>query len=116
MSVKETPLAKVKRLHSTKEALLDSLVADLAKENGEDEGELKQRLVGAPNSKLLRLAGAVRELKDKYGSKNQLADALSTAQGKAKDSDYVAKLRTLSIPALLDRMHAASKKTRAATK
>lgn len=107
MSVKETPLAKVKRLHSNKEALLDSLVADLAKENGEDAGELKQRLAGAPNKKLLRLANAVREVKDKYGSKEKLVDALSKAQGKAKDGDYVAKLRTLSIPSLLDKMHAA---------
>lgn len=108
MAIKESPLAKVKRLHGTKESLVDTVVADLARENGEDAGELKQRLLGSSNQQLLRLAEVLKTVKDKYGSKDKLVDALSAARGKAKDGDYMAKLRTLPLPRLLDMMRAAS--------
>lgn len=108
MAIKESPLAKVKRLHGTKESLVDTVVADLARETGEDAGELKQRLLGSSNQQLLRLAEVLKTVKDKYGSKDKLVDALSAARGKAKDGDYMAKLRTLPLPRLLDMMRAAS--------
>lgn len=108
MAVKETPLAKVKRLHGTKEALVDSVVKELAKANDEDEGELKQRLLGSSNKQLLRLDEVLSTVRDKYGDKDKLVEALSAAKGKAKDGDYVAKLRTLPLPRLLDMMRAAS--------
>lgn len=107
MAIKETPLAKVKRLHGSKESLVDSVAADLARESDEDAGELKQRLLGASNKQLLRLAEVLKTVKDKYGSKDKLVEALSAARGKAKDGDYQAKLRTLPLPRLLDMTRAA---------
>ncbi|WP_428265207.1 hypothetical protein [Haliangium sp.] len=103
MSVKEAPLAKVKRLHGSKEALIDSLAAALAKHSDDGQDEIKARLAGAPNTKLLRLHEALAAVGDKYdGSKDKLVEIVSAARGHAKDADYVAKLKTFSIPKLLD--------------
>ena len=109
MSVQETPLAAMKRLYGSKDKLVDSIASSLRDED-EDEGELKQRLLGAPNKKLLRLAEVVKTVKEKYGSKDKLVQELADALGKAKDSDFAAKLKTYSLPRLVDMMSVASKK------
>lgn len=108
MSVKETPLATVKRLHGSKEALVNSLVADLAKDSDESEAELKQRFMTVSNKKLLRLASSLETIRDKYGSKEKLVEAVSAAQGKSKDQDYKNKLHSYSIHRLLDMARSAS--------
>ena len=109
MSVKETPLARVKRLHGSKEKLVDAVVDLLAKESSDESpGELKVRLMAVSNKKLLRLHDSLVEIKDEYGSKEELVRALSEAQGKARDADYVNKLQTQSIYRLLDLMKATS--------
>jgi hypothetical protein len=102
MSVKETPLAKVKRLHGGKETLVDSLVAALAKDSDESTEELKQRLMTVSNKKLLRLSQALQQVREKYGSKDKLVEAVSTAKGKSRDQDYIDKLHSLPITRLLD--------------
>ena len=118
MSVKEAPLAQVKRLHGSKEKLVDATVEILGKEEDSDESsaELKVRLMAASNKKLLRLHGSLVTLKEKYGSKEKLVESLSEAQGKSKDEDYKAKLHTYSIHQLLDMMNAASRKARSSRK
>ncbi len=101
--MKETPLAKVKRIYGSKEALVDAILASgLAKESDEDSGSLKQRLLKASNKKLLRLSDTVKKVTDSYGSKERLVEALSSARNKAKDSDFVNKLQALSLTRLLD--------------
>jgi hypothetical protein len=102
MSVKETPLAKVKRLHGSKEKLVDSLVEKLAKDSDESDSEMKQRLMTVSNKKLARLAAAMTLLDEKYGGKDQLVEVVCQARGKAKDQDYRAKLASYSVPRLLD--------------
>lgn len=102
MSVKETPFATVKRLHGTKEKLVDSLVSRLAADSDESKGELKERLMSVSNQKLLRLSAALQTMAEKYGSKSQLIDAVSSARGLAKDQDFKDKLEGFSVPRLLD--------------
>lgn len=107
MSVKESPLAQVKRLHGSKEKLVDSLVDALGKDAGDESPEaLKQRLQSSSNKKLLRLAKAISTVNTKHGSKDKLVQTVSAAKGHAKDQDYVAKLQTMSIPRLLDMVNA----------
>ncbi len=113
MSVKETPLAKVKRLHGSKEKLVETVVDMLGKESSDESpAELKARLSAASNQKLLRLHASLVEIKDKYGSKDQLVQALCDAKGKGKDGDYVSKLGSYSIHRLLDMMRSASRDSR----
>lgn len=107
--MKETPLQTMKRRFGSKEKLVDSLV-DAVKEAGEEAAEVKDRLLKASNKKLLRLAEVSSTVKDKYGSKDKLAEALGTAMGRARDNDYVNKLRTYSQAKLLDMMRAAQRR------
>lgn len=102
MSVKETPLATVKRIHGSKEKLVDSLVPQIAKDSDESKAELKERLMCVSNKKLLRLSAAFQQMQEKYGSKSALIDALSKGKGKDKDEDFKVKLADYSIPRLLD--------------
>ncbi len=107
-SARETPLTQVKRLHGSKETLIDALAADLARESGDSKDEVKERLAGAPNAKLLRLHTALASVREKYGSKDKLIQAISQAKGHGKDQDYAAKLQSYSITRLLDMARSAS--------
>jgi hypothetical protein len=108
---KETPLQAVKRLYQSKDKLIDKVV-DVAREAGEEASEVKERLATASNKKLLRLAEVGKTVKDQYGSKDKLADALGKALGKAKDKDYVARLRSFSSARLLDMMRSAGRRAK----
>lgn len=107
-TARETPLAKVQRLHGSKDKLIDALVADLARETGDDKDEVRARLAGAPNTKLLRLHTALTSVREKYGSKDKLIQAIAQAKGHGKDQDYANKLQSYSIPRLLDLARSAS--------
>jgi hypothetical protein len=108
---KETPLQAVKRLYGNKEKLIESVV-EVARGAGEEAGEVKDRLVSVSNKKLLRLATVGKSIKDKYGSRDKLVASLSSSLGKAKDNDYVEKLKSLSSSRLLDMVKAAERKVR----
>src|SRR5262245_42813865 len=100
MPGKETPLQAVKRLYGTKEKLVDS-IASVFKGAEEEAAEARDRLLKASNAQLLRLAGAAKTLKEKYGSRDKLVGTVSSALGKAKDKDYVEKLKGFSVTRLL---------------
>lgn len=108
---KETPLQAVKRRFGSKEQLVDSL-AEAVRGASEDAAEAKERLKTLSNKKLLRLAEISQTVKDQYGSKDKLVDALSQSIGRAKDNDYVNKLRTLSTARLMDMKRAADRRLR----
>lgn len=111
---KETPLQTVKRLYGSKDKLIDSVV-DAAKGAGDDVSDLKERLMTASNRKLLRLAAVSQTIKERYGGRDKLIGKLSETVGKAKDSDYVEKLRGLSSARLLDLMGAAERRAKKAS-
>lgn len=95
------PKARVGEAHGSKAALAKAIAPLLARTD-EDAGALEGRLKKASNAQLLRLSRATQTLKDKYGSRDKLIAAISEAQRKAKDKDYLAKLDSLSLPYLLD--------------
>lgn len=101
----------MRRLYQSKDKLIDK-VADVAREADEDVAEVKERLATVSNRKLLRLAEVGKAVKEKYGSRDKLVAALSQAVGKAKDADYVNRLKKFSTARLLDMMRAAEKRAR----
>jgi len=95
------PLGRVKERHGSKEDLVKILVEPLA--NGtEDTDVLRGRLLKASNHQLLRLQRVVATVKDKWGGRDKLIDAIGKAMNKAKDQDYLARLATFSLPRLLE--------------
>lgn len=96
----KSPLARVKEEFGSKDKLVDKIVGLLGS-GDESKDDLRKRLLGAANGKLLRLAGRATALKE-VGGHEKLAAAAAGALGRSKDADYVAKLGTYSTGRLLD--------------
>ncbi|MDX2020244.1 MAG: hypothetical protein SF187_08380 [Deltaproteobacteria bacterium] len=107
------PLAIVKAKFEKKDKLVDELVGLLSKETDEPKEDLRKRLLGVSNTKLLKLHSAASTVKDKFGgSRSKLVEAAATAQGKAKDKDYVGKLESFSSARLIDIQKAANRRAK----
>jgi hypothetical protein len=112
MSTKKSPLGRTKDEHESKEKLVDKLVGILGAitGGGETKEDLKGRLLAASNKKLLRLFSVSNEIKSSFGSVDKAAEAVAKSLGRAKDADYVKKLKTYSAGKLLDLYRAAEKR------
>ena len=106
------PLAKLKAVYGSKESLVGKLVDPLAGKD-EDTDALKARLLTASNKQLLRLAKVVETVTKKYGSRDKLVASLGKAMNKAKDTDFLAKLASLSLPKLADLAASHERRTKA---
>jgi hypothetical protein len=95
------PKERVVARHGGKAELAKQLAESLARDD-EDTDVLAARLQKASNAQLLRLAHVSETVKQKFGDRGKLVAAISAAQHKAKDKDYLAKLDTYSLPHLLD--------------
>jgi hypothetical protein len=114
---KKSPLALVNEKFGGKDKLVDKLVGIIeTQDGGEDKEALKKRLLGVSNTKLLKLHDVSASVKDGYGSREKLVTAAATAQGRAKDKDYVAKLGTLTTKRLFDVTKTAEKRSKAAAR
>ena len=108
-----SPLARVKEEFGGKDKLVDKIVGLLGSEADESKDELRKRLLGAANKKLIRLHKIATAVKE-HGGHDKLASDTATSLGRAKDKDYVEKLGTFSNGRLLDLLGAAE--TRATRK
>jgi hypothetical protein len=106
------PKAKLAALHGSKQALAKTLAESIARED-EDTDVIAGRLNKASNTQLLRLSRVVETIKEKFGSREKLIASIGTAENKAKDKDYLAKLDALSLPHLLDLATAHQRRARA---
>ena len=100
LAVKKTPLARVKDEFGGKDKLVDKIVGVLDS-GDESRDDLRKRLLGVSNTKLIRLHLVATKTKE-AGGHDKLVTATAEAQGRAKDKDYVAKLGGLSNARLLD--------------
>jgi hypothetical protein len=109
MAIK-SPLARVKEEFGGKDKLVDKIVGLLGSESeGESKDDLRRRLLGAANSKLVRLHGAATQLKE-LGGRDQLATAAATEMGHGKDKDFVEKLSSYSTGRLVDLLSSARRR------
>lgn len=106
------PGGRVKANHGGKEALAKALASALAV-GGEDADTVAGRLKTASNTQLLRLQRVVETVKQKWGSREKLIEAITSAAKSGKDKDYVAKLSTFSLPRLVDLATSAQRRARA---
>jgi hypothetical protein len=105
-----SPLARVKEEFGGKDKLVDKLVG-LVDAGDESKDDLRKRLLGAANSKLLRLHVVATKVKAQ-GGHDSLASAAAAAVGHGKDKDFVAKLESLSNGRLVDILEAGQKKAK----
>jgi len=111
MIAKKTPLQQVKDDHGGKSKLVE-VILSLVDTGEEAVDDAKARLLKASNKKLLRLQAAASAIKDKYGSPEKLVDFVAGKLNRAKDSDFVEKLRAYSPARLLDLARSLAKEPR----
>lgn len=104
----KSPLARVKETFGGKDKLVDKIVALLGS-GDEPKDDMRRRLLGAANSKLVRLHGVATQVKE-LGGHDKLADAAAQELGRGKDKDYVAKLGTFSSGKLVDILQSARRR------
>jgi hypothetical protein len=112
-ALKKSPLARVKDEFGGKDKLVDKIVGVLDA-GDESKDDLRKRLLGVANNKLIRLHTVATRTKQE-GGHDKLAAAAADKMGKAKDKDYVAKLETFSNGRLIDMLSAAERRNGAAS-
>ena len=108
----KSPLARVKEEFGGKDKLVDKIVGLLGS-GDEPKDEMRRRLLGAANKKLVRLHSVATQVKD-LGGKDGLAGATAQEMGRSKDKDYVAKLGTFTSGRLIDMLQAARRRNKRA--
>jgi hypothetical protein len=103
-----SPLARVKEKFGGKDKLVDTIVGLLGS-GDEPKEEMRRRLLGAANRKLIRLHGVATQVKN-LGGKDQLAAAAAAELGRAKDKDYVTKLSSFTSGKLVDILQSAQRR------
>jgi hypothetical protein len=111
-----SPLALVKEKFGDKQ----QLVAALEKLTGEDlwvsRTNAGKGLAHVSNAKLLRLHATFSEVKDKFGTREKLIDALLELEKRTKDAGYRRRLSEWPVPRLYDAYKSAAKRVAASAK
>lgn len=102
-----TPLERVKSEFGSKEDLVGKLAPLLARTADESEEDFRERLLRVSNAKLLRLWDRESTLRETFGSREKLVDAVVELH--AGDADFRTRMLNLSTGRLLD-MHATAAK------
>jgi hypothetical protein len=109
----KSPLARVKEEFGGKDKLVDKIVGIVGAGADESKDDLRKRLLGAANSKLIRIHTVATAAKTEYGGRDGLVSVAADAVKKSKDKDYVEKLTSFSTAKLLDIVQAAQRRGKA---
>lgn len=94
-----SPLSIVKDRFESKEKLVAAVKALATGDLWVGEGETSA-LDRVSNAKLLKLHRVFTAVKEQFGSRQKLIDAIATAEGRTKDEGYRSSLDKLSAPRL----------------
>ena len=111
-ALKKSPLARVKDEFGGKDKLVDKIVGVLDA-GDESKDDLRKRLLGVANGKLIRLYGVATRTKT-AGGHDKLVASTADQLKRGKDKDYVAKLDSFSDGKLLDMLSVAERRAKAA--
>ena len=103
--MKKTPLTQVKEGFGSKDKLVDELLGMIKRPADTTKDEMKKKLRAQSNQKLLTLLAREKTVKNSYGNRDKLIDAVVKAgmgKDKAEDKTYRKRLATLTTGQLLD--------------
>jgi len=115
--MKKSPLTIVKATHGDKAKLVaavKALATDelwLGRTNADRGGD--KGLARVSNAKLLKLHATLSAVKEKFGTRAKLIDAILVAEKRTKDAGYKARLEAHPVPRLFDHYKSASKRAAA---
>jgi hypothetical protein len=109
-----TPYAQMKSEFESKDKLVAAVKALATDELwlprlGLDRDEGGKGLAHVSNAKLLKLHATLSAVKEKFGSRTKLIDAVLEVQGRAKDAGYRTRLETYPAPRLYDMFRASAR-------
>ena len=110
----KSPLALVKERFTDKAGLVKAVKELATEELWVDRLDSDKGLDSVSNQKLLRLHTLLSEVKQKFGSRAKLVDAVLEQEKRAKDDGYKTRLSRLSTPRLFDQYKAGAKRAKAA--
>jgi hypothetical protein len=108
--MKKSPLANVKERFEDKASLVSAVQALATDDLWVDRVNDGKGLERVSNSKLLHLHDVLTQVKDKFGTRAALIDAILKLERREKDGDYRKHFDSWSTPRLFDRHEALAKK------
>lgn len=108
--MKKSPLATVKERFEDKASLVSAVQALASDDLWIDRVNEGKGLERVSNRKLLHLHDTLTQVKEKFGSRSALIDAIIKLEGRQKDADYRKHFEGWSTPRLFDRHEALAKK------
>lgn len=100
---KKSPLQQVKEQFGSKKALADQLIPVLDRTRaGESDEDFARRIQAASNKQLLRMFAVEKAVKDQFGSRDGLIDAIVKAKFGKENADYRNALAKNTKARLLD--------------
>jgi hypothetical protein len=112
----KSPLASVKEKFGDKKKLVEAV----EKFTGEDlwvgRTSKDKGLAHVSNAKLLRLHATFSAVKEKFGTRAKLIDAIVTLEKRTKDDGYKARLGAYPVPRLWDLFQSVDKRDKHAAK
>jgi hypothetical protein len=99
---KLTPLQEVRQRFGSKEELVKQLLPVLERDESAEDDDWNQRIATMSNAKLLRLQRAHEAVKEHYGSKDKLVEALVLKKFPKGNAPYQDKLGRTRSTRLLD--------------
>lgn len=110
----KSPLAIVKEKFETKDKLVEAVKAFMTddlwlKRTSADRGK-DRGIEYVSNAKLLRLHATFTTVKEKFGTRAKLIDAILEAEKRTKDAGYKSRLEAYPVPRLFDHYRSASKR------
>jgi hypothetical protein len=106
-----TPLAAVKAKFGDKEKLVSAVEKLTNEELWVSRTNKNKGLAHVSNAKLLRLHATFTAVKEKFGTREKLIDAILQLENRAKDKGLREKLSTWPVPRLFDAYKSAAKRS-----
>ena len=117
---RKSPLATVKEKFGDKDKLVEAVKAFMTddlwvKRTAQDRGK-ERGIEYVSNAKLLRLHATFSEVKEKFGTREQLVTAILDLEKRAKDAGYKKRLDAHPVPRLYDMYKSAKRSADRAAK
>lgn len=110
----KSPLSIVKERFQDKAGLVKAVKELATEELWTDRVDNDKGLDCVSNKKLLHLHDVLTQVKQQFGSRAKLIDAILTQEKRTKDEGYKERLSRFSTPRLLDQYKAGQKRAKAA--
>jgi hypothetical protein len=106
----KTPLSQVKEKFGDKKKLVEAVEKFTGEELWVGRTNENKGLAHVSNAKLLRLHATFSEVKEKFGTRFKLIDAIVALESRAKDEGYRTRLLAYPVPRLWDMYKSAGKR------